>query len=38
MSLTLSDAVRLLLTKATREKALPFAPLVPNLTPSPSRR
>ena len=30
MGLTVSDAVRLLLTRVTREKALPFAPLVPN--------
>ena len=30
MGLTVSDAVRLLLTKVAREKALPFAPLVPN--------
>ena len=30
MGLTVSDAVRLLLTRAAREKALPFAPLVPN--------
>ena len=30
MGLTLSDAVRLLLTRVAREKALPFAPLVPN--------
>ena len=30
MGLTLSDAVRLLLTRIAREKALPFAPLVPN--------
>ena len=26
----MSDAVRLLLTRVAREKALPFAPLVPN--------
>ncbi|MDE2692341.1 MAG: type II toxin-antitoxin system RelB/DinJ family antitoxin [Acidobacteriota bacterium] len=30
MGLTVSDAVRLLLTKVVNEKALPFAPLVPN--------
>ncbi|MCY4510991.1 MAG: type II toxin-antitoxin system RelB/DinJ family antitoxin, partial [Acidobacteria bacterium] len=30
MRLTISDAVRLLLTKVAQEKALPFAPLVPN--------
>lgn len=30
MGLTVSDALRLLLTKVAREKALPFAPLVPN--------
>ena len=30
MGLTVSDAVRLLLTKVAREKALPFAPLIPN--------
>ena len=30
MGLTVSDAVRLLLTHVAREKALPFAPLVPN--------
>jgi DNA-damage-inducible protein J len=30
MGLTLSDAFRLLLVKIAREKALPFAPLVPN--------
>lgn len=32
MGLTVSDAVRLLLTKVAREKALPFEPLVPNKT------
>ena len=32
MGLTVSDAVRLLLTRVAREKALPFAPLVPNAT------
>ena len=30
MGLTVSDAVRLLLTKIAEEKALPFAPLVPS--------
>ena len=30
MGLTISDAVRLLLTRVVREKALPVAPLVPN--------
>ena len=30
MGLTLSEAVRLLLARVAREKALPFAPLVPN--------
>lgn len=30
MGLTVSDAVRLLLTRVARDKALPFAPLVPN--------
>ena len=30
MGLTVSDAVRLLLTRIARERALPFAPLVPN--------
>ena len=30
MGLTVSEAVRLLLTRVAREKALPFAPLVPN--------
>ena len=30
MGLTVSDAVRLLLTKVAQEKKLPFAPLVPN--------
>ena len=30
MGLTVSDAVRLLLTRVAKEKALPFAPLVPN--------
>ena len=30
MGLAVSDAVRLLLTKVAQEKALPFAPLIPN--------
>jgi DNA-damage-inducible protein J len=30
MGLTVSDAVRMLLTKVAREHALPFDPLVPN--------
>lgn len=30
MGLTVSDAVRLLLTKIAQEKALPFEPLMPN--------
>ncbi|WP_420614909.1 type II toxin-antitoxin system RelB/DinJ family antitoxin [Candidatus Palauibacter sp.] len=30
MGLTASDALRLLLIKVAQEKALPFAPLVPN--------
>lgn len=30
IDLTVSDAVRLLLTKGAHEKKLPFAPLVPN--------
>ena len=30
MGLTVSDAVRLLLTKVARDKALPFEPLIPN--------
>ena len=30
MGLTVSDAVRLLLTRVAREGALPFEPLVPN--------
>ena len=30
MGLTVSDAVRPLLTRVAREKALPFEPLVPN--------
>ena len=32
MGLTLSDAVRLLLTRIAREKALPFEPLISNET------
>ncbi|WP_313352219.1 type II toxin-antitoxin system RelB/DinJ family antitoxin [Paracoccus sp. (in: a-proteobacteria)] len=32
MGLTVSDAVRLMLTKVAREKALPFEPLIPNET------
>ena len=32
MGLTVSDAVRLLLTKVAQEKALPFEPWVPNAT------
>lgn len=32
MGLTLSDAVRLMLTRVAQEKALPFEPLVPNAT------
>lgn len=30
MGLTVSDAVRMLLTKVAHDKALPFEPLVPN--------
>jgi DNA-damage-inducible protein J len=30
MGLTISDAVRLMLTRVAREKALPFEPLIPN--------
>lgn len=30
MGLTVSDAVRLMLTRIAREKVLPFEPLVPN--------
>lgn len=30
MGLTVADAVRLLLTRVAQERALPFAPLVPN--------
>ncbi|SMP39310.1 DNA-damage-inducible protein J [Desulfonatronum zhilinae] len=32
MGLTVSDAVRLLLTKVAQDKALPFEPLIPNTT------
>jgi DNA-damage-inducible protein J len=32
MGLTVSDAVRMMLTRVAREKALPFEPLVPNAT------
>ena len=32
MGLTVSDAVRLLLTKVAKEKALPFEPWTPNAT------
>ena len=32
MGLTLSDAVRLLIIRIAREKALPFEPLIPNET------
>lgn len=32
MGLTVSDAVRLMLTRVAREHALPFDPLVPNPT------
>jgi len=32
MGLTVSDAVRLLLTRVSQEKALPFEPLIPNTT------
>ena len=32
MGLTVSDAVRLLLTKVAQDKALPFEPLIPNET------
>ncbi|CAK7193006.1 hypothetical protein COMNV_01217 [Commensalibacter sp. Nvir] len=32
MGLTVSDAVRLMLTRVAKEKALPFEPLVPNET------
>ncbi len=30
MGLTVSDAVRLMLTRVARDKALPFDPLIPN--------
>ena len=30
MGLTVSDAIRILLTRVAHEKVLPFAPLVPN--------
>ena len=30
MGLSVSDAIRLLLTRIAREKTLPFAPLIPN--------
>jgi DNA-damage-inducible protein J len=30
MGLTVSDALRLMLTRVAREKALPFEPLIPN--------
>ena len=32
MGLTVSDAFRMMLTRISREKALPFAPLAPNET------
>jgi len=32
IGLTVSDAVRLMLTRVAREKALPFEPLIPNKT------
>jgi DNA-damage-inducible protein J len=32
IGLTVSDAVRLMLTRIAREKALPFDPLIPNET------
>lgn len=32
MGLTVSDAVRLMLTRVARDKALPFEPLTPNAT------
>ena len=32
MGLTVSDAVRLLLTKVAQDKVLPFEPLIPNAT------
>lgn len=33
MSLTVSDAVRLMLSRVAREKPLPFEPLVPDARP-----
>ena len=32
MGLTVSDAVRMMLTKVAHERALPFDPLIPNAT------
>lgn len=32
MGLTVSDALRMMLTRVAREQALPFEPLVPNAT------
>lgn len=32
MGLTVSDAVRLMLTKVAQDKALPFEPMIPNET------
>ena len=32
IGLTVSDAVRLMLTRVAQEKALPFEPLIPNAT------
>ncbi|MEX3582800.1 MAG: type II toxin-antitoxin system RelB/DinJ family antitoxin [Burkholderia sp.] len=32
MGLTVSDAVRLMLTEVAQDKALPFEPLIPNAT------
>lgn len=32
MGLTVSDALRMMLTRVAREHALPFAPLIPNAT------
>ena len=34
MGLTVSDALRIMLTRVAREKALPFEPLVPNAMPT----
>jgi DNA-damage-inducible protein J len=34
MGLTVSDAVRLMLTRVAHDKALPFEPLIPNAEPS----